>query len=247
MTIPGFDGSRALAPRARVGTAALVALSILGGCTQTIGPSSGPSASVGPSSAVGASNSPAGGGSGPPSQPPRELTASPAPLPAGTYTFGAFKPTVTLDVDGSWTSVNRFDDFFDVEQDVGSPDVISVQVARPAAFVGRSGTSAVPSDPGSAVEIVRSNPGLRVVEESETRMGGLTGRQVTVENASGHVVGVMVVGSGTPSIDTGRRLWMAFFATQDGLVAILVGGSTASWDRALEKAEPVLESIRIGI
>jgi hypothetical protein len=175
-----------------------------------------------------------------------ELAASPAPLPAGTYTLAAFLPTVTLDLDGTWTSVARFDDFFDVQQDVGSPDVVAVQIARPSGLVGRAGTAPTPADPGAAIEVIHTNPGLTIVEESESRIGGLVGRQATVENTSGAFVGVLTVAAGTVSIDTGRRLWMAFFTTSHGLVGVLVGGSVATWDHALAVAEPVLESIRIG-
>ena len=199
--------------------------------------------------ASGSASSPASGSSpsGPPSSgpAPRELTASQAPLPAGTYTLAAFRPSVTLDLDGAWTSVNRYPDFFDVQVDVGSPDVIVVQVARPAGTVGDA-TVTTPTDPAAAVDVLRSNPGLTVVEESESRMGGLTGRQVTIENSTGRFVEVLGVSPGTLSIDTGRRLWIAWFATPNGLVVIMVGGSVATWDRALGLAEPVLESIRFG-
>lgn len=175
-----------------------------------------------------------------------ELAASPSPLPAGTYTHAAFLPPTTLDLDGTWTSVARFDDFFDVQQDVGSPDVVAVQLARPSGLVGGAGTAPAPADPRAAIELIRTNPGLTIIEESESRIGGLVGRQATVENSSGAFVGVLTVAPGTVSIDTGRRLWMAYFATPHGLVGVLVGGSVASWGHALAAAEPVLESIRIG-
>lgn len=48
------------------------------------------------------------------------------------------------------------------------------------------------------------------------------------------------------SISPGRRLWIAFLDTPDGLLAIMVGGSVATWDEALAVAEPVLESVTIG-
>jgi hypothetical protein len=51
---------------------------------------------------------------------------------------------------------------------------------------------------------------------------------------------------GALGIDPGRRLWIAFFDTPDGLLAIMVGGSVARWDDALAAAEPVLESVQIG-
>jgi hypothetical protein len=51
---------------------------------------------------------------------------------------------------------------------------------------------------------------------------------------------------GALSISPGRRLWIAFFDTPDGLLAIMVGGSVAKWEEALAVAEPVLESVTIG-
>jgi hypothetical protein len=174
-----------------------------------------------------------------------ELTASPAPLPAGTYTRAAFRPAVTLQLDGSWTSVNRFDDFFDVQQDVDTPDVIAVQLARPRQLVGRAKVD-TPPDPRAAVELLKANPGLEVVGESDSSIGGLSGRVVEIENRSGQHAGVMLVGPGELGIDSGRKLWIAFLATPDGLVAVMVGGSAAKWQDTLDAAEPVLETIRFG-
>ena len=56
----------------------------------------------------------------------------------------------------------------------------------------------------------------------------------------------MQVPPGALGIDPGRRLWIAFFDTDEGLLAIMVGGSVAKWDDALGAAEPVLETVRIG-
>jgi hypothetical protein len=69
---------------------------------------------------------------------------------------------------------------------------------------------------------------------------------VTVVHAAGEAVHVMTVPPGPLSILPGRRLWIAFFDTPTGLLAIMVGGSVATWDEALAAAEPVLESIEIG-
>ena len=172
----------------------------------------------------------------------RELTASPAPLPPGTYTRAAFKPAVTLTLDEGWTSVNRFDDFFDVQQDVGSPDVIAVQLARPRGFVGRSGVQPAGSPP-EVRDVLSGNPGLTLIESSDSRIGGLEGQVFVVENRSGQHAGVMELGPGRLGIDSGRRLWIACFTTPDGLVAVMVGGSVEKWTEALAAAEPVLESI----
>jgi hypothetical protein len=42
-------------------------------------------------------------------------------------------------------------------------------------------------------------------------------------------------------------MWLALFDTPEGLVAIIVQGSAADWDSVLVAAEPVLESVTIGL
>ena len=93
---------------------------------------------------------------------------------------------------------------------------------------------------------VQANSALAVVESSDSRIGGLDGLQVTVDNSGDAHATVMQVPPGPLGIDPGRRLWIAFFDTPDGLLAIMVGGSVAHWDEALAAAEPVLESAQIG-
>ena len=50
---------------------------------------------------------------------------------------------------------------------------------------------------------------------------------------------------GVIAINPERRLWIAFFDTDQGLLSIMVGGSTDQWDEALATAEPVLDSMEI--
>ena len=175
-----------------------------------------------------------------------ELTATGEPLAAGSYTRTGFSPSITLDLDGSWQAVQLAGGFFDVQQDVGSPDVIAVQFAKPIGIFGAGSSSEPAPSAEGAVELLGTNPGLSVFERSESRIGGLTGSQVTVENAGEAHAQVMQVPPGALGIDPGRRLWIAFFDTPDGLLAIMIGGSVARWDDALAAAEPVLESVRIG-
>jgi hypothetical protein len=177
------------------------------------------------------------------SLPVRELSASPAPLPPGRYSLAAFRPAVTLDLGQGWTSVNRFDDFFDVQQDVGSPDVIAVQIARPRGFIGRSGVQPV-RDPHEAREVLSGNLGLAVAAPRDLRIGGLEGQAFEIENRSGEHVGVLQLGPGTLGIDSGRKLWIAGVKTPEGLVSVMVGGSVAKWDAAMTAAQPVLASIQ---
>jgi len=190
----------------------------------------------------------------------KTATPSPSPLPEGVanlratgealepgrYSFRDFGlPTVSFEVAGTWQAVQLFDGFFDIQQDIDSPDVIAVQFARPSG-IQRGDDSEVPTDAADAVALLSDHPELAVVETSSSRIGGLDGSHVTVENTSDEVASFMVLPPGTIGINSGRRLWIAFFDTDDGLLAIMVGGSIEKWDEALAVAEPVLETIEIG-
>ena len=175
-----------------------------------------------------------------------ELTASSEPLVPGRYTRAGFLPRVTFEVSGPWYAVQLFDGFFDVQQDVDTPDVVAVQFATPDAVYGERGAEVPLTDPSTVVAAFEANATLTVVESSASRMDGLDGFQVTVENAGDGVAPVMRVPPGPLSILPGRRLWMAFFDTPDGILAVMVGGSVARWDETLLIAEPVLESVTIG-
>jgi hypothetical protein len=123
--------------------------------------------------------------------------------------------------------------------------VIAVQFAHPTAVHGASG-AVVPTDAANAVALLEGNPDLEVVETSSSQVYGLEGSQITVENTGEEPVRFIDLPPGTIGINGDRRLWMAFFDTDDGLLAIMVGGSIEQWDEALAAAEPVLESIEIG-
>jgi hypothetical protein len=168
------------------------------------------------------------------------------PLSAGRYTRAGFAPRISLSVDGSWQAVQLFAGFFDIQQDVGSPDVIAVQFARPTLIFGAaSGGDAATTAEAAGVSLA-GNAAVRVVETDGSRIDGLDGSQITVENAGATHADLMSVPAGALGIDPGRRLWIAFFDTDDGLLAIMVGGSIERWDEALAAAEPVLESVTIG-
>jgi hypothetical protein len=167
------------------------------------------------------------------------------PLEAGRYTRSGFEPRIELDLDGTWQAVQLFDGFFDVQQDVGTLDVIAVQFAKPSSVDGADGADE-PADAAEAVELVRANPDLVVIESSDSRIGGLSGHQITVANEGTAHARILLVPPGPLGIDPGRRLWIAFFDTDAGLLAIMVGGSTERWEETLVAAEPVLESVVIG-
>lgn len=180
--------------------------------------------------------------------PALEVSGSPGALAPGRYTHRGFEPRITFELDGPWHSVNAARGFFDVQQDVGSPDVIAVQFGLPDQVAGGPQQAAAITSADGAVATLKANSRLVTVESSSALIGGLTGFQITVENLSDEidVTPVMRVSPGVLHIAPGRRLWCAFFDTPSGVLAILVGGSVAKWDAALAAAEPVLESVTIG-
>jgi hypothetical protein len=170
------------------------------------------------------------------------------PLPPGRYTRSGFTPTITFEVSGEWYAEQLFAGFFDVQQDVGSPDVIAVQFARPSSVFGEGGGSTSVTTAAEAADVLRGHPGLTVLDESESQLGGRQGVVLEVEHggASAANVSLMMVPPGPLGIAPDRRLWVAFLDTDDGLLAVMVGGSVAKWGEALAAAEPVLESVTIG-
>ena len=174
-----------------------------------------------------------------------ELIATGEGLPPGLYTRSNFEPAVRLELDGSWEAVQIEDGFFDVQKLAGTPDVIAVQFASVIGVVGVADV-VEPGNAAEAVEILRANETVSVIETSSSRVGGLEGSQATVENRTDDHALVLQVRPGLLGIDPGRRLWIAFFDTDQGLLSVMVGGSTAHWDAALTEAEPVLESVVIG-
>jgi len=226
---------------------ALIAVLVVSACQATPTPSMASAAPT--TTAATATESPAP--SATPSttvSPASEVTGSSGALPPGRYTRRGFEPRITFELDGPWRSVNVFHDFFDVQQDVGSPDVIAVQFALPRLVYPRPDQPAEVPDAAAGVVALHGNTRLKTVETSTSKIGGLDGFQITVENPADESgdVAVLVVGPGALSISPGRRLWCAFFDTPQGILAILVGGSVEKWDEALEAAEPVLESVTIG-
>lgn len=177
-----------------------------------------------------------------------EVSGSAGELAPGRYTHLGFEPRITFELDGPWHSANAFTGFFDVQQDVGSPDVIAVQFGLPSEIDAGPRHATPMTTAEAAVETLKSNSRLVIVESSPSQIGGLTGFQVTVENPTGAAgdTPIMRVTPGVLNISPGRRLWCAFFDIPDGVLVIIVGGSVGHWDDALLTAEPVLESVTIG-
>jgi hypothetical protein len=190
----------------------------------------------------------------------RTASPSPSPLPsgvanindtgqetlaAGRYTRHDFAPRVTFEIDDEWSGRQVLEGYFTIQRgEADDPNVIAVQFARPTALVGADGRTET-TDPAEAVAILESNPDLEVIETSSSQMGGLEGSQVTIENTGDDAVEFMGLPPGFIGLDPDRRLWIAFFDTDAGLLAIMAGGSIEQWDEALAAAEPVLESVDI--
>jgi hypothetical protein len=167
-------------------------------------------------------------------------------LAPGTYTRTGFEPQITFDLEEGWQGVQNTSGFFDVQQDPDTPDVIAVQFGNADAVFGKDGTAVEIDQAADATPIIRDNPGLTVLGESASRMSGLDGFTIEVENAADGDVPVLRVPAGPLAISPERRLWVSFFDTPNGVLAVMVGGSVARWEDSLAIAEPVLESVRIG-
>jgi hypothetical protein len=239
---------------ARLPAAALAALLLVAGCqpaasTPTSIATAQATAASSPSAVATAEPSIGASAPGPTSADgAREMAGIRSVMPAGLYTRRGFEPRITFRVDGPWKSAHALVDFFDIEQLIGTPEVIAVQFAKPDGIYGATDTPVPPTTAEAAVATIRLNGRIEVVESSDSRIGGLTGLQITVENpaaATGDRA-IIHVPAGPLAISPARRLWLAFFDTPDGLLTIMVGGSVAKWGDALTAAEPVLESITIG-
>lgn len=167
-------------------------------------------------------------------------------LAPGTYTHSGFEPRITFDVEKGWQGVQNASGFFDVQQDPDTPDVIAVQFGNVDAVFGEDGSAVEIDAAAEATPIIRENPGLTVLAGSPSRMSGLDGFTIEVENAAEGDVPVLQVPAGPLAISPERRLWVSFFDTPNGVLAVMVGGSVARWEDSLAIAEPVLESVRIG-
>jgi hypothetical protein len=220
-----------------------IAVLIVAAC----GSASSPSSSSVPSGTPVVSSSPAAPSSSPAASAGDVLvlTAGSEPLPAGTYTKPGFRPPVQFAIEDGWFAGTVTDGFFDVQQEKGTPDVIAVQFAHVDGVASAAASPGSATTASAAVKAVHANPMLVVVDESASRMSGLEGLNVIVENRGTSPAPVMQVSAGTLSIDPGRKLWISFFDTADGLLAVMVGGSIVQWDRTLTVAEPVLESVQI--
>ncbi len=159
----------------------------------------------------------------------------------GRYTKSAFTPAVSFEVGDGWTAEQSRSGFFDIEDDPGSLDVVAVQFAN---LVG-------PETAEAAVAEIAARDGLSMTEAVPIAIDGVTGLQVVVDTTDPADTDppifrpVLTVPPGPLSIGSGRRLQVSLLDLDGSVLAILVGGSIAEWDRALELSRPVLESMTI--
>ena len=175
-----------------------------------------------------------------------ELTEGIEPLTAGVYTRADFDLPVTFAVADGWYAGTLSDALIEVGKTPDDGDAVAVQLALIRSAFGGDGTSTEVASADAAAELLRVNPGVSVLEESASSVGGLSGRNVTVEHDGEAPTPIFEVADGTLSIDPDERRWISLFDTPAGVLAIMVAGTVADWDRALGEAEPVLESIVVG-
>lgn len=183
----------------------------------------------------------------PPTTPVAEaFDASDEPLAAGRYTRGAFVPRVTFEVDEGWLAVAAGARFWHLERESDPPDAVAVMFARPDGIYLDQGQLMAPTTAQAAADTLGANATLDVLGTDSSRMSGLTGLLLELETA-GAEAQVLHVPPGALTLPPGERMWLALFDTPEGLVAIIVQGTASDWDAVLVAAEPVLESVTIGL
>jgi hypothetical protein len=177
-------------------------------------------------------------------------------LPAGAYRLVGFDPRITIVLDGSWQALDQSSGYASVTQLQRPPGSnpyragTLVQITQVSGVPTAAGGWSPPGTPEEAVAAIERSLGAMVIEASESRIGGLQGRQLTVERPgvgppmSRDVVEVLAIANGSIVLFPGTRLWLAFFQQAHGVVAIVVNSSIQNWEAELAAAEPVLEQIR---
>jgi hypothetical protein len=162
-----------------------------------------------------------------------------APLGPGHYEKADFRPRVFFAVGDGWTTVQQAPGFFDIEDVPGSLDVVAVQ------FTTATGSTTAED----AATRIATRPNVSLVERDDVTIGGLSGIRLIIDTTdpadSDPVIfrPVLTTPAGAVSIGSGRRLEVNLFTVKEGVLAILVGGSIAQWDRAEQLSPPVLDSI----
>jgi hypothetical protein len=177
-----------------------------------------------------------------PSEAVAELGPARSELAPGRYTREGFEPRIVLEVGEGWTAQQVAPGFFDVERNPGSLDVIAVQF----------GTVVGAESAADAVADIASNAGLTMSAPEMVEVGGVEGLRVVVETTDPADSDppvfrqVLSVTAGPLSIASARRLEVTLLDVDGGVLAVLVGGSVAEWERTLRAARPVVDSVTIG-
>jgi hypothetical protein len=228
------------------------AILVLAGCSSTpaVSPTPPP---VAP--ATGTASPPTAGPTPPPTSPAAseiaamDLSAS-AALVGGRYTRAGFEPRITFEVaDQEWAAVQLFPGFFDIQQDVGTPDVIAIQFTTTDAVYGADLAVVPVATAADAIAGLKANPTLKVVESTPATIGGQACEALTVDTAGDQEARIMHTPPGALSMDPARRMRLCILDVKNatgGLLAILLGGSVAQWPKAEAAAQPVLASVTIG-
>jgi hypothetical protein len=160
-------------------------------------------------------------------------------LTPGTYFASVSSATITFEVGPGWVHEQSAQDFFDIEQDPGSPDVIAVQ------FAGIDYLRV-----GDILAEIESRDDLMVTSQDvEVDCLGATRLTVTPTDTSPDTpqfYPVVDIAAGTLSIASGRRLQIDAVTFHMGAALIMVGGSIEKWDQTLASAQPVLDSLTFG-
>jgi hypothetical protein len=183
----------------------------------------------------------------PPTSPVAEtFNASDEPLAAGRYSRGAFVPRVTFEVAKGWLAVEAGARFWHLQRKAGRPRAVAVMFARPDGIYRDQGQLLGPTTAQAAADTLGANAAIEIVSSDSSLMSGLTGLLLELEGAATGAQ-VLHVPPGPLAIPPGERMWLALFDTPEGLVAIIVQGSAENWDSVLLAAEPLLESVTIGL
>ena len=172
----------------------------------------------------------------------RELPGAGTRLEPDVYTRSSFTPRVTFEVGLGWTAVQQVAGFFDIQDEPGSLDVVAVQFAN---VVGVASAE-------EAIGEIAETAHLDVSIAESVVIDGVAGHRVVVQTLDPAdsqppiFRDVLTARPGPLGIASGRRLEVTLLDVRRGVLAILVGGSIAEWDHALEISRPVLESITIG-
>ncbi len=166
------------------------------------------------------------------------LPAPVAALEPGRYTKVGFEPALSFEVNDDWTAAQATTGFFDIQDEPGSLDVVAVQFANVAA-----------ESPALLAAAIQTRENLLVSEPEAVAVDGREAIRLVVETTDPPDTSppifrpVLDIAAGPLSIASARRLVVTLVDVDGEVLAILVGGSVADWDRALEMADPVVDSV----